>query len=461
MKKSLIRTVTATALTGALALSGAPAFAQVPVVDDVTDALPIEVPGVGEIADLEDLVDLPGLDLADPILDTVTDVIDSIADLVDDVLGLTPLPNLLALQGEDAVDAAIAFSQATYTESDTAILARDDLFPDALTTGALQGALDAPLLLTPSADLDRRTATELVRLGVEHLVIVGGEDAIHRFVIQKLEIAGVTVTRLGGPTRIETAANAAGATAPDATTAMMTRAYSSTGDSQAYADLLAVSPWAAENGWPVLLTQTDVLTSTARDYLAGSAIREIVVIGGTSAVSQAVEDELATMGITVRRVAGDTRYGTAVAIAGERGYNDSSDPDRLILAEGASTRDDVWAPGFAAAAHASQHSAPVLLTNGASIPPETLAFITAGIADNLLDGGPATLCASFVNPIACEAAALLLIGNITGALEDLGLGLVDIPDLVQLLEDLGLGDLADLCPRGPGDRGVGARTARV
>lgn len=372
-------------------------------------------------------------------------VIDTITDLVDDVLGLTPLPNVLALQGEDAIDAAIAFSQATYEESATAVIARDDLFADALTTGAIQGVYDAPLLLTESADLDRRTATELVRLGVENLVIVGGESAINPLVIQKLEIADIAVTRVGGLTRIETAADAARTTAPDATTAVLTRAYSATDDdSQAYADLLAVSPWAAENRWPVLLTQTEELTAAARDHIADSAITDVVVIGGTGAISETVTDELAGMGVTVRRVAGDTRFGTAVAIAEERGFANSAAADRLILAEGGSTRDDVWAPGFAAAAHAARNDAPVLLTDGATIPAETLEFITAGMADNLLDGGPATLCASFVDPIACEAAGLLLLGSITDALDLLDLDLVDLADLTELLESLGLGQLADL-----------------
>jgi putative cell wall-binding protein len=434
IRSSIFRTAAAAGLVGAMALTASPAAAQ-----------SVEVPGVGEITAIEDLLDLPGLDLTDPVLDEVSGVIDSLTGLLDDLLGDVPLPNLLALQGEDAIDAAIAFSQVTYEESETALLARDDLFADALTTGALQGIFDAPLLLTASGDLDRRTAQELVRLGVRHLVVVGGEDAITPLVLQKLDIAGVEVTRVGGPTRIETAAQAAASQAADATTAVLTRAYSASGDdSQAYADLLAVSPWAAQQGWPVLLTQTEVLTASVREAIAASALTEVVIIGGTGAVSQAVQDELEAMGLTVRRVAGDTRYGTAVAIAAERGFATSADTDRLILAEGTASRDDVWAPGFAAAAHAARHDAPVLLTNGAVIPEETMRFITDGMVDNLLDGGPAALCASFVDPIACEAAGLLLLGNLTDALDVLGLTLADIPGIEDLLRDLGLGDLADL-----------------
>ncbi len=431
IKKHIFRTTAALGLIGSLSLGAMPAGAQ-------------DVP-VPDITTIDELIDLPGLDLADPVLDATSGVIDQLSSLVDEVLALTPLPNLLSLQGDDAIDAAVAFSQATYESSNTALLARDDLFADALTTGALQGIYDAPLLLTSSGDLDRRTAQELVRLGARNLVVVGGEDAINPLVLQKLDIAGIQVTRVGGATRIETAADAAGQTAPDATTAVLTRAYSaSDDDSQAYADLLAVSPWAAQNGWPVLLTQTEVLTSSARERIAASSLQEIVIIGGTGAVSQAVQDELETMGLTVRRVSGDTRYGTAVAIANERGFADSGDTDRLVLAEGTASRDDVWAPGFAAAAHAARNNAPILLTNEAALPAETLQFITDGTADNLLDGGPATVCASFVNPIACEAAGLLLLGNLTDGLSLLDLSLLDVADLARLLESLGLGDLAAL-----------------
>ncbi len=436
----LIRRTASLGLVATLAFAATPSPAQ-----EVPVPLPVPVDGLTSITSIDDLVDIPGLDLADPVLDLTEGLVQDLVSLIDDVLALTPLPNLLALQGEDAIDAAVAFSQATYDASDTALLARDDLFADALTTGALQGIFDAPLLLTGSDDLDRRTAGELVRLGVQRIVVVGGERAINPLVLQKLGIAGIDVTRVGGATRIETAADAAAQTAADATTAVLTRAYSAgDDDSQAYADLLAVSPWAAQNGWPVLLTQTEVLTSTVRDRIAASDLQEIIIIGGEGAVSQAVQQELESMGLTVRRVSGDTRYGTAVAIANERGFADSGDTDRLILAEGTSSRDDVWAPGFSAAAHAARNDAPILLTNEATLPDETLTFITDGMADNLLDGGPVTMCASFVNPIACEAAGLLLLGNLTDALDLLDLSLLDLTDLEGLLTDLGLTDLLTL-----------------
>lgn len=419
---------------------------------DLPTELPTELDEL--LGDLDGLLDDVG-SLVDPdgtVLDPAREIVDGLAGLIDDLLADIVLPNLLALQGQDAIDAAIAFSQATYDSSATAVVARDDVFADALTTGALQGIFDSPLLLTSSGDLDPRTAAELIRLGVRNLVILGADDAIDPLVAQKLEIAGLTVQRVGGPTRIETATMAAGATAPNATTAVLTRAYQSAGadDSQAYADLLAVSPWAAENDWPVLLTQSDVLTGSVADYLAGSAITEVIIIGGEGAISAATQAAVDALGIQTRRVSGPNRFATAVAVANERGYAHSGQVDRLILAEGTSSRSDVWAPGFAGAAHGSRHAAPILLTAGDGIPTETMQFILDGLADNVVDGGPAAVCASFVSPIACEAAGLLLLGDLTGALDGLGLELVDLPniaDILDLVEDLtgvALPDLPDL-----------------
>ena len=436
-----------------------------PVLDPIEDIVDPLVPGLPDLPTdptdviddptgiLDDLTDIldglgPILDPADPILDTVTGIIDELDGIITDVLADVILPNLLALKGEDAVDASIAFSQATYDSSDTAIIARDDVFADALTTGALQGIFDAPLLLTGSSDLDSRTARELVRLGVERLVILGADSAINPLVVQKLQIAGLDVTRVGGPSRVETATLAAAETAPNATTAVLTRAYSADGDdSQAYADLLAVSPWAAENDWPVLLTQTDTLTPSVASYLTDSAITEVVIIGGETAVSAATQQAVEALGITTRRVSGSNRYATAVAVANERGFANSGDADRLILAEGTSSRSDVWAPGFASAAHGATHRAPVLLTAGDVLPAETMSFITEGLEANLTDGGPATVCASFVSPIACEAAGLLLLGDLLDAVDLLDLDLTDLPlvgDLLDVIEQVTGVELPDL-----------------
>ncbi len=390
----------------------------------------------------EEISGIEGINQLDPVLNPVSELILTLTNLVDDTLADTPLVNTLALGGEDAVDAGVAFSQATFPEgATTAILSREDLYADGLASGAFQGRFTAPLLFTDSDDLDPRTGMELQRLGMDTVTILGGEDALHPIVVNKLQLAGLNVVRIGGPTRVETSVESARATLPDATHVVLVRAYPEAGqpDGQAYADLLAAGPYAAENGWPVLMTTSETLHPAVAAYLSEAGVTDVTIIGGTKAVSQTIQDGLAADGLTVDRVAGDNRFATAVAIAEARGFDNAAMADRIIIAEQGG-RDDVWAPGFTATAHSEQNAAPVLLTDGPVIPAETLAFLADGLTDNLLDGGPAVLCASFVDPVACEAVGALMLLNL-GLVQDLIGTLEGIPLLGDILAQLGLAGL--------------------
>ncbi|CAN5358004.1 hypothetical protein BH23ACT9_BH23ACT9_37870 [soil metagenome] len=375
-----------------VALAAPPASAQLP-------APPDGLPSLSDI--IEQVGGIEGLQPLDPILNPVADLIITLENLLG-LNGGAGSVNTIQLAGDDAISAAISFSQLAFPDgSSTAVIGRDDLFADAMASSGFQGVRTAPLLLTTSGDLDQRTGMELQRLELDAITILGGESALNPLVVQKLQIAGIEVTRVGGPTRVETAVQAAGATVPSATHAMLVRAYPGAGqsDDQAYADLLAAGPFAADNSWPVLMTTSDTLHPAVREKLSG--FNAVTIVGGTSAISDAVEQDLAGMGITVDRVSGPNRFATAVAIANARGFESSADPDQIVLAEQAG-RDDVWAPGFASTAYATIVDAPVLLSDGDSLPDETIEFLNAGVEQNLEDGGPAIICAPFVSENACE-----------------------------------------------------------
>lgn len=287
------------------------------------------------------------------------------------------------VEASSNVQAAVEYSQLAFpTTSPAALLGRDDLFPDNLASGGAQGRLNAPLLLTDSDDLSDETATELERLGVQLVYILGGTNAVSQDVEDELVAEGYTVERLFGETRIETAIDIASNLYPAATTAIVARAFPATGgtdETQAFADSLAAGAWAADDEYPVLLTQTEMLTENTRAYLDGSTIQTVFVVGGTDAVSEQVITDLEALGITVERVSGATRFATAVAIANERGFSDSSDADTTILVEGQDT--DAWASGFPAAALADFANAPVVLANGEMLPQETRDFLVEEGAD--------------------------------------------------------------------------------
>src|SRR5205809_1596734 len=84
------------------------------------------------------------------------------------------------LAATDNISAAIAWSKFDHEDgtAPTALLARDDVFADSLSSGGAQGALPAPLLLTKSNSLDPRVSAELKRLGTRRAYILGGPGAI-------------------------------------------------------------------------------------------------------------------------------------------------------------------------------------------------------------------------------------------------------------------------------------------
>jgi putative cell wall-binding protein len=111
------------------------------------------------------------------------------------------------LDAGDTVEAALAWSRYAVPDggAPTVLLARDDDFADALASGGMQGALRAPLLLTPSAQLDPRVDAELDRVGAERVVILGGRAAVSAEVERSLTDSGRSVARAFGdpadPTR--------------------------------------------------------------------------------------------------------------------------------------------------------------------------------------------------------------------------------------------------------------------
>lgn len=321
-----------------------------------------------------------------------------------------PRTNSEQLPGETPVAAAIAWSQRTFAagSADDVLLGRDDRFPDNLTSGAPQGVLDAPLLLNPSTRLHDDVSTELGRLGAVDVHILGGTGAISESVEQALRGEGYRTHRHSGPTRIDTAIAVAQGHAAGADTAIVARAFGTSGgdESAAWADALGAGGWAAETGWPVLLTESERLTPSVAAYLRQSNVKQAFVIGGTSAVSSQTVNELAALGIPVERVSGPNRFETATRIALRRGFDDATKAQRVILAEGEEAQ--AWAGGFTAAAHAKRHDAPVVLANGERVPPETERFL-APAGDTT-----ALWCGPFTTTAACDQAGAQLDQSRTG-----------------------------------------------
>jgi putative cell wall-binding protein len=116
------------------------------------------------------------------------------------------------------------------------------------------------------------------------------------------------VGRIAGDDRFATAAAVAAAFEPGGTVVV--------GSGEGFADALAGGAAAVQLAGPLLLVARDVVPAPTRGALEALAPDRILLLGGESAVSPAVEAELAGLAPTTRLSAAD-RYGTAAAVAAE------------------------------------------------------------------------------------------------------------------------------------------------
>lgn len=212
------------------------------------------------------------------------------------------------------METAVALSQEGFDAADQAVVARADQFPDALAAVTLAAEVRGPLLLSNSDGLSAATAEELQRLGVRTVSLAGGTSALSTQVEEDLAALGIAVQRVGGADRFETAAVIAHAVVDlggPVEMAIIARA-------DQFPDALAAGNLATVGRAPILLTSTEDMpdvTMTALEELLASG--EIFIAGGVAAVGTAPEAQLVAAGYQPQRLAGDDRYGTAVAALDE------------------------------------------------------------------------------------------------------------------------------------------------
>lgn len=243
-----------------------------------------------------------------------------------------PITSFERLSGKGPVETAVEVSKHQFDDADTVVIATKADYADALASVSLAAWLDAPILLTSQKRLDRAVATEITRLGAEHAVVVSSGSAVAARVDGELEKTGLTVERIGGADRSQTAALLA------SRLPVNDRVYLVAGRPGA----LTAGPVAAEEGLPILYTEPDNLPANTAAALDVLDVTEVIVVGGTEAVSQAVRDEVAATGATVREVAGKDRFETSSLLA-QLGEGLRLTDHRLWLAGGTDGSDSLAA----------------------------------------------------------------------------------------------------------------------
>ena len=193
--------------------------------------------------------------------------------------------------------------------SHSVALASGENWPDAL-AGA---ALDRPLLLTKQAFLPAATRAYLAPCASHakaKVIILGGPAAVSEGVAETLRGMGYRVDRFAGDDRYATARRVARTFAPDE----IDTVYLASGVN--FADAVAAAP-SVTMETPLILTTPDELHDEARRFLTDEDrdVSSVTILGGTAAISAAVEEEITELGIDTDRIAGADRYETAALIA--------------------------------------------------------------------------------------------------------------------------------------------------
>lgn len=336
--------------------------------------------------------------------------------------------------GSDRYQTAVRVADNRTTYNGTIVLASGERWADAMSSGYLAKTKGAPILLTPSDGIPQSVMEFMKRRGVQRVYIVGGERSVSEKVENQLRemdqlfpvpaqittpygtidnpvapdgsvasTAKMNVTRLGGADRFETnklANQYASYNSPKKIDTMVTQ-YGEAGKTTG---ILAsgLTPWDAlsagpmvdgpnGNGMPIILSTGSTFHQRAAEQVQSLDITQLVMVGGTSVLSDSLKSEANRYGVTASlRLAGQNRYGTAKAI-GELLLN-AATTDRpagfgwggtvaaptqrvALVANGGQPNPNAFADALAAGPLAISLKSPIVLTTRDALPTESREFL--------------------------------------------------------------------------------------
>lgn len=273
------------------------------------------------------------------------------------------------IAGENRYDTSVDISQKVYSSSQKVYLVSGEKFPDALSSAALAGKGDGPILLINDKNIDKILA-EINRLGAKEIVFVGGnsiskanKDKIKKFAESKSSV----VSAFAGENRYETAIKVAEETIAK----RGNKGKVIIADGRNYPDAVSIASFSSKEGIPVILVNGNNVPKEVKAFLNKYKIKDAIVVGGTKAVGSDIE-KLFTK---VERVAGEDRYDTSKKIA-ERFFANSK---TIFVASGESFADSLSVSYYAGKEHS-----PILLTKANSLDNDTRDYLNANKDKNYI-----------------------------------------------------------------------------
>lgn len=260
--------------------------------------------------------------------------------------------NVRRIAGGGRYETAVEASKKTFERSKYAVVASGEKFADALVGGTLATQIEAPVLLVNKNSVPSVVITEIKRLEVEKVYLLGGTSTVTSTVENSLKQLGVSVERLAGRNKAYTAQEIAKARAKHLGIDTNWTEFAAI-DANNYADALSAAPFVSQlNDFIPLIPIEKGNTSSAHT----------VAFGGTNSVTKSTAEK--------KRYAGSNREGTAVEIAKAYEEELNKEIDTVVLVHGYDYPD-----ALASAPVASMNNGVILLTNSKTLSKETKSFI--------------------------------------------------------------------------------------
>ncbi len=213
-----------------------------------------------------------------------------------------------------ATAAAVSERYATDGADRDIVIVNGQNFPDALGAGPIATRQGGPLLMVTRDTIPAETVAELQRLDPITITIVGGTGVVSAAVEAQLAsyVGGSSnVQRIAGADRYATSRAVVQALHDEQP---IDRLFLATG--RGFPDALAAVPAAGYTDGAVLLVNgaLSALSGSTAAFIDGLDV-PVTIVGGTGVVSAGIQSQLDGLGVDVERVAGSTRYTTAIAIA--------------------------------------------------------------------------------------------------------------------------------------------------
>jgi SpoIID/LytB domain protein len=288
------------------------------------------------------------------------------------------------LAGADRFEVAVNVSKEGWTTSKTVFLSNYMAFADALSATPLAKEKNAPILLTHKDNLTTASYNEIRRLKATEVYIIGGTGSISGKVESQIKGMGISVVRIGGADRFEVAQKIAQKMGPKGSAIVA--------NGLKFPDALAIAPYAASKGYPILLTKDTSLPTATKNALGANNTTNTIVVGGTGSVSASVYNSLSG---TKMRIGGADRYEVSTNVIKQLNLP----TDSAFVATGLT-----FADALTGSVLAANNNAPLLLTRPTNLPDTVQNLIstryipkftvlggTGSVAQNVMDQLPNNL----------------------------------------------------------------------